>query len=104
NPHTIPTEHEPLPLHDALPIWARIMPNGSVAEKPLRPGGNAHKATTTPQWREPMPDLPSRQSLEALRQWDTPTICNALEITSPEDRKSTRLNSSHQIISYAVFC
>src|SRR5258708_20520225 len=24
--------------------------------------------------------------------------------TSGEDRKSTRLNSSHQIISYAVFC
>src|SRR5438552_19131735 len=24
--------------------------------------------------------------------------------TCPEDRKSTRLNSSHQIISYAVFC
>src|SRR5258708_29137748 len=24
--------------------------------------------------------------------------------TSPGDRKSTRLNSSHQIISYAVFC
>src|SRR5258708_11266180 len=24
--------------------------------------------------------------------------------TSVEDRKSTRLNSSHQIISYAVFC
>src|SRR5258708_28185683 len=23
---------------------------------------------------------------------------------SPKDRKSTRLNSSHQIISYAVFC
>src|SRR5258708_32009797 len=25
-------------------------------------------------------------------------------IADPEDRKSTRLNSSHQIISYAVFC
>src|SRR5947208_4700680 len=25
-------------------------------------------------------------------------------VTGPEDRKSTRLNSSHQIISYAVFC
>src|SRR5258708_25312554 len=25
-------------------------------------------------------------------------------ITSLKDRKSTRLNSSHQIISYAVFC
>src|SRR5947208_11499765 len=24
--------------------------------------------------------------------------------TGPSDRKSTRLNSSHQIISYAVFC
>src|SRR5258708_14430523 len=28
----------------------------------------------------------------------------ALAARSLEDRKSTRLNSSHQIISYAVFC
>src|SRR5260221_1045169 len=27
-----------------------------------------------------------------------------MEITMPEDRKSTRLNSSHTVISYAVFC
>src|SRR5258708_24908984 len=27
-----------------------------------------------------------------------------IDIGSQEDRKSTRLNSSHQIISYAVFC
>src|SRR2546422_6463741 len=27
-----------------------------------------------------------------------------LEISSPGDRKSTRLNSSHGYISYAVFC
>src|SRR5258708_26525667 len=26
------------------------------------------------------------------------------KLTSTRDRKSTRLNSSHQIISYAVFC
>src|SRR5947208_8007263 len=26
------------------------------------------------------------------------------EVPPPSDRKSTRLNSSHQIISYAVFC
>src|SRR5258708_34123457 len=26
------------------------------------------------------------------------------QVEVPEDRKSTRLNSSHQIISYAVFC
>src|SRR5690242_21384964 len=27
-----------------------------------------------------------------------------LELVPPEDRKSTRLNSSHMSISYAVFC
>src|SRR5258708_11072281 len=33
-------------------------------------------------------------------------ILSCLRSTGPhrEDRKSTRLNSSHQIISYAVFC
>src|SRR5438552_12629545 len=41
-------------------------------------------------------------------------LCSALALASPaslrlsqcpdKDRKSTRLNSSHQIISYAVFC
>src|SRR5258708_10402562 len=29
---------------------------------------------------------------------------NGLELVEALDRKSTRLNSSHQIISYAVFC
>ena len=58
-------------------------------------------------------------ALAALAAFDTPTICNALEVLLPAtrahgyttrpahcglDRKSTRLNSSHQIISYAVFC
>src|SRR2546429_6526826 len=28
----------------------------------------------------------------------------AVEMLSPQDRKSTRLNSSHGYISYAVFC
>src|SRR5947208_10677057 len=31
-------------------------------------------------------------------------LFTALVAVSGEDRKSTRLNSSHQIISYAVFC
>lgn len=33
-----------------------------------------------------MPNLPDANSLEALRAWDTPTICNALEITNPGRR------------------
>src|SRR5947208_8909015 len=33
-----------------------------------------------------------------------PPLHAAKRAASPQDRKSTRLNSSHQIISYAVFC
>src|SRR5258708_31694377 len=33
-----------------------------------------------------------------------PAKTRPIEQSSPIDRKSTRLNSSHQIISYAVFC
>src|SRR5437868_14503305 len=33
-----------------------------------------------------------------------PTVVPALDVCDPIDRKSTRLNSSHVSISYAVFC
>src|SRR5882757_2281518 len=33
-----------------------------------------------------MPSLPDRHSLEALRAFDTPTICNALELVAPARR------------------
>jgi regulator of RNase E activity RraA len=33
-----------------------------------------------------MPSLPDPKSLEVLREWDTPTICNALEIVAPARR------------------
>src|SRR5947208_10157696 len=33
-----------------------------------------------------------------------PRVTNPLSGINESDRKSTRLNSSHQIISYAVFC
>src|SRR5258708_15797291 len=35
---------------------------------------------------------------------DTPFVRQLEQRTGCQDRKSTRLNSSHQIISYAVFC
>src|SRR2546427_1772056 len=31
-------------------------------------------------------------------------LTTSLQVLSPQDRKSTRLNSSHSQISYAVFC
>ncbi|MBV9825224.1 MAG: RraA family protein [Alphaproteobacteria bacterium] len=33
-----------------------------------------------------MPDFPDPKLLEALRAWDTPTICNALEVVAPHRR------------------
>src|SRR5260221_10607012 len=43
----------------------------------------------------PLPSIPLRHSRFSL---------GCLSITSHRDRKSTRLNSSHTVISYAVFC
>ena len=43
------------------------------------------------------------QRLDRLQE-DLFSICENARELSRTDRKSTRLNSSHQIISYAVFC
>src|SRR5205807_8914243 len=41
----------------------------------------------------------------ALRRRRAPQVLGALRpLRPPRDRKSTRLNSSHLVISYAVFC
>src|SRR5438552_11497736 len=70
-----PPEIYTLSLHDALPIY---LPGTQVAAFLNRP------YTGTP------PDFEIRWS--------------PISIFPSSDRKSTRLNSSHQIISYAVFC
>src|SRR2546429_9401506 len=71
---TATTEIYTLSLHDALPIYRR---NGySVAL--FGPHGREYQHPPAP-------------VLEQVRRM-------------PEDRKSTRLNSSHGYISYAVFC
>src|SRR5207302_8691891 len=71
---TPPTEIYTLSLHDALPIFRSGNAPASFAQDPA-------SGETTSQ----------------------PTAENC-EVVSPEDRKSTRLNSSHVKISYAVFC
>src|SRR5258708_30666085 len=42
-------------------------------------------------------------ALFAFSAWELNPLCLSL-VPVAQDRKSTRLNSSHQIISYAVFC
>src|SRR5256885_4860261 len=40
----------------------------------------------------------------AVRTWVRATIADRQRVGRNSDRKSTRLNSSHLVISYAVFC
>src|SRR4051812_49652171 len=72
---TPPTEISSLSLHDALPISAR---------------GGRHRRRPR---RQPWPN-----DVAPFRRWLT------ARLPGPADRKSTRLNSSHMSISYAVFC
>src|SRR5256885_9754628 len=46
-------------------------------------------------------NAPSAVVINAIDHQETPA---GTEVDGVEDRKSTRLNSSHLVISYAVFC
>src|SRR2546430_5898192 len=83
---TATTEIYTLSLHDALPISERLMRAG---EHPGRAGlGQGRR----PRQRAGLAD----EDLQVVIQ---------LQVLIPgRDRKSTRLNSSHSQISYAVFC
>src|SRR2546426_5805919 len=77
---TATTEIYTLSLHDALPIWYGIHFSRSCARDALR---------------------------SAARHARHPSVrAAALAVGDGRDadRKSTRLNSSHLVISYAVFC
>src|SRR5947208_10938181 len=77
-----------LSLHDALPICLGRVP-ADVQAGQVAHGEGAHGHAEIV---EHLVDLPGQGALEH----------QGLGLAG--DRKSTRLNSSHQIISYAVFC
>src|SRR5262245_62314039 len=87
-----PPRISPLSLHDALPIsgpsgtWAWTgtgAPSSSTRSTRSRPGAATMATTSRPRTQGCSGPSPRRP---------------------PPDRKSTRLNSSHLGISYAVFC
>src|SRR5207244_6134339 len=87
--HPPPPDLSTLSLHDALPIW-----RGSCQHRiqgPRHPRHCLNPPGISPLLYTEPADLSSRTR---------PTD----RLTARTDRKSTRLNSSHQIISYAVFC
>src|SRR2546426_7176726 len=75
---TATTEIYTLSLHDALPILA-----GRRLQRPR------------------VPQEPDAQRVQTDRR---PAQAATRPEPEPRDRKSTRLNSSHLVISYAVFC
>src|SRR5437773_9789067 len=85
--HPATTYTYTLSLHDALPIF---QPSGDREADPLGDPGRAPLAARPSRRQSPHP-LRGREPLLSSGQMST-------------DRKSTRLNSSHITISYAVFC
>src|SRR5207244_13232404 len=93
---TVPAALSTLSLHDALPICAGLvrrerfchLPDAPVhhdaAARARRGGAHGRRRLLSHPLERP------RAALQAS--------------AGDADRKSTRLNSSHQIISYAVFC
>src|SRR5438034_8994382 len=73
-----------LSLHDALPIYRA----SHGPRPPAPPEARKQQATLRPPRRAHLERAPRSASRSAAR----------------ADRKSTRLNSSHTVISYAVFC
>src|SRR5258708_31958814 len=94
---TATTEIYTLSLHDALPIWI----DGALGLHQGRQRGPAGLAQ-----RLTMPLVVSQGLVvwfHGLRKAQV-GHCVLMCAADQGDRKSTRLNSSHQIISYAVFC
>src|SRR5258708_16255063 len=92
---TATTEIYTLSLHDALPILDVRARVGLLPAQLLRRhvrDGAAHLL----HFRKSLSDRGHVFWLRPLRQSEIQNL--------QTDRKSTRLNSSHQIISYAVFC
>src|SRR5256885_16771283 len=89
------TEIYTLSLHDALPILTVTKIFTPVSLR-TRAGGKAlHSAGGPSQVRKPPASLrlaPRADRRRSRAGW------------TARDRKSTRLNSSHLVISYAVFC
>src|SRR2546430_7832123 len=85
---TATTEIYTLSLHDALPIYRHVAPlECRVQLVALRDRYAQVVLAVLDQCRR---ERPARTDLAGLR--------------AVQDRKSTRLNSSHSQISYAVFC
>src|SRR5690606_42160456 len=92
-----------LSLHDALPIlWRQPFPGPGLAVRII--------GEVTPERLDILrrADAVVREEIRAAGLerdiWQAFAVLPAIKSVGVQDRKSTRLNSSHVKISYAVFC
>src|SRR2546422_10855680 len=85
---------------DLRPWIARVLPRGN-GRRLRQPVGTLVDKDTHERCRHA---LAHRPALECRVRCDAFAVPLADDPSSPRDRKSTRLNSSHGYISYAVFC
>src|SRR5437879_9745875 len=87
---------------------ARIGPHGAVGDARRRlEHGAVELAPREPQVERPLePGAPALDVLQkiSVQRLHLGTVQERLDPLVAADRKSTRLNSSHRCISYAVFC
>src|SRR5437870_10330423 len=96
------TDFYTLSLHDALPILAG---GCSKSDNPQSPQGSGVDLSSVPPSEYPLPTAAdAARFLNQASFGATEAEVNKVRTYGYRDRKSTRLNSSHVAISYAVFC
>src|SRR5207244_8022757 len=93
-----------VPLHDALPICQELMRQHAALDEALqelvRAAGHAEPQPLQQAWTDFEPALLRHLELEEQSLFPLAEGAHAEEVRALRiDRKSTRLNSSHQIIS-----
>src|SRR2546429_7284576 len=90
-------------LPGKAPVVGYTRTNGASTDFPsMATAGAAGPVEHLDSWRRPLAACPCRRLGGARRR--PPGPVRGLAHLSARDRKSTRLNSSHGYISYAVFC
>src|SRR5256885_4594914 len=93
-----PPKISPLPLHDALPICSCHNFHSNEDHR-----HRSRRVLRLPNSRSLCRRVDNRRAARG-DSYAVSTRGNRRQIRARRDRKSTRLNSSHLVISYAVFC
>src|SRR5205085_12162585 len=101
--HTAHPEFDTLSLHDALPIFqeahaVRLHGDEQIARFLIK------GAIKAPEQRFQWSEEQCQRSAQLVADVGEEASLDLIQFDQLLDRKSTRLNSSHSQISYAVFC